>query len=1013
MAERKKLVPGIHQNGISSGRRYSLWRIVSIAAFVTALKTLSPSAEMPSASAALGASGMQGGFCVVVGTVDGELEASLIDGGRVQVQGLALTPEHARAARLNLFGKGLYPVASVTYESSVKTLPYTDRLVNLLIADLDALGDKAPSLTEIDRVLAYEGVAYIRQSGIWTSRRKDTPDDIYRYTHWKGDSTVNSYQRDYRAGLPNQVRWIGAPTYGLFNRNGDGTNVMESERVTGGAWMGLFGGAIHCRDAFSGVLLWRNELDGEDRNTACEQAGGEMFAANDNRLFALQAKPGGSLVACNIRTGALEKRYDKGPQLRSYIDNRGNEKLNWWDANLMGLSQTLLHEGRVVQLFGNSVYCYNEENEQIEWKWTAAPDSTTIIRSGVIQDSVLTVAVTYRPAEIPDTLGSFYTWNKSSDRGYKADLKRVVGLRLNDGEELWSIDEFPGSTGKFHELIAGGGGRVFAVLLDRLWEHCIDVHNGKILWSNDKGGTGHYNVGSYRGNITVLAEENLVVFGNHGGYASHNLSTGVRVGGMKMDYWGSCPGATVTPNYLIASMYFTPFSNVQKDLSKREDSDFKFVSIGGSACNVYPIVAYGSYYQMGGRCSCRRALPAQSCAQAVQPVAYVSDGNRLGLEADGGLISEKLERQTQGHQTLIGSEWGPASFGEYIPRSDMTCDWKKPHSRFKFLSSGEQYKHWKNAPSWTGLAQEETSPVQAGDLTLTAIVHEHRLTATRGGEVLWNYVAGSRISHRPEVDGNRAYFGSHDGYVYAVNLTNGSTAWKFMAAPAESRMNAWNQIESCWPVFGVVLDEGKLYATAGRLATLDGGIHAYCLDAETGEILWHVRNVSGYATEELTNNPPDHIKECDPQLHPDMAAIRGMTISYALNDVPYLENGWLKVHDWFVDISNPSDTILYGESLPVRSVIPRSEHENGIRHRDGLGTNMEVRNGLLYIRGLKNKSFKVGVNDAMGRSVISLSKEDTYRVDVGLRDLPDGIYFVWLQADGRKQVAKVKLLSGK
>ncbi len=982
-------------------------------ALMVVLLIASVSAELPTAAAALGASGMKGGLCVVVGTVDGELEASLTAGGTVQVQGLALTPEHARAARLALFQKGLYPVASVSYEPSVKTLPYTDCLINLLIADLDALGDKAPSPGEIDRVLAYEGVAYLRQNGSWISRRRDTPNDIYRYTHWKGDSTVNSYQRDNRAGIPNQVRWIGAPTYGLYNSHGDGTNVMESERVTGGAWMGLFGGAIHCRDAFSGVLLWRNELDDDDRETAREQAGGEMFAAHDRRLFTIQAKPGGSLVAYNIRTGTLEKAYDAGPVLRSYVDHRGNEKLNWWDANLMGVSQTLLHEGRVIQTFGNSVYCYNEESEGLEWKWTASPDSTIIIRSGVIQDSVLTVAVTYRPAEIPDSLGKFYTWNRSSDRGYKADLKKVVGLHLNDGKELWSIDEFPGSTGKFHELIAGGGGRVFAALLDRLWEHCIDVHKGEILWSNKNGGTGHYNVGSYRGNIMVLAEEDLVVFGNHGGFSSHNLTTGEQVGQMKVDYWGSCPGATVTPNYFISSMYFTPFSNLRRELKGRDESEFQLVSIGGSACSVYPIVAYGSYYQMGGRCSCRRAMPAQSCAQAVQPMLYVKDQNRRRESIDGGLITDELPRQAQGRQTMIGSEWTQSSFGEYIPRSELTCEWEKPHSRFRYLNSGEQYDHWMKAPSWTGLAQEETSPVQVGDLTLTAVVHEHRLTATRNGEVVWNYIAGLRISHRPETDGERAYFGSHDGYVYAVNLSDGSPAWKFMAAPAESRMNAWNQIESCWPVFGVVLNEGKLYATAGRLATLDGGIHAYCLDAQSGDIIWHVRNVSGYATEDLTNNPPEHIKDCDPQLHPDMASIRGMTISYALNDVPYLEDGMLKVHDWFVDVNNPSDEIMYDESLPIRSVIPRYDADRGIAHRDAFGKNLQVRNGLLYIRGLKNNSFKVGVNDAMGRSIISLSKHDTYRVDVGLRDLPDGIYFVWLQADGKKHVVKVKLVAGK
>ena len=39
-------------------------------------------ADLPSASEALSVAGIQGGFCVVIGTVDGEFEAALAADGR-------------------------------------------------------------------------------------------------------------------------------------------------------------------------------------------------------------------------------------------------------------------------------------------------------------------------------------------------------------------------------------------------------------------------------------------------------------------------------------------------------------------------------------------------------------------------------------------------------------------------------------------------------------------------------------------------------------------------------------------------------------------------------------------------------------------------------------------------------------------------------------------------------------------------------------------------------------------
>ncbi|GAG36747.1 unnamed protein product, partial [marine sediment metagenome] len=63
-----------------------------------------------------------------------------------------------------------------------------------------------------------------------------------------------------------------------------------------------------------------------------------------------------------------------------------------------------------------------------------------------------------------------------------------------------------------------------------------------------------------------------------------------------------------------------------------------------------------------------------------------------------------------------------------------------------------------------------------------------------------------------------------------------------LAAPDESRIVAFGQLESPWPVHGSVLVlDGRAYFTAGRSAHLDSGMIAYCLDVESGKVLQQTR----------------------------------------------------------------------------------------------------------------------------------------------------------------------------
>ena len=93
-------------------------------------------------------------------------------------------------------------------------------------------------------------------------------------------------------------------------------------------------------------------------------------------------------------------------------------------------------------------------------------------------------------------------------------------------------------------------------------------------------------------------------------------------------------------------------------------------------------------------------------------------------------------------------------------------------------------------------------------------------------------------SSSPVIVEGLCIFGCHDGRVYALRTADGSLAWRFMAAPYERKVIVNSRLESSWPVYGVVMRQGLLCASAGLHPELGGGIYVYGLQPKTGNIAW-------------------------------------------------------------------------------------------------------------------------------------------------------------------------------
>ncbi len=84
----------------------------------------------------------------------------------------------------------------------------------------------------------------------------------------------------------------------------------------------------------------------------------------------------------------------------------------------------------------------------------------------------------------------------------------------------------------------------------------------------------------------------------------------------------------------------------------------------------------------------------------------------------------------------------------------------------------------------------------------------------------------------------RLLIGCHDGWLYCFRAADGALAWRFLVAPVDRRIVAYEHVESAWPVPGSVLvEKGVAYAVAGRSSVIDGGLFLVRLDPISGKFI--------------------------------------------------------------------------------------------------------------------------------------------------------------------------------
>ncbi|NQT40878.1 MAG: PQQ-binding-like beta-propeller repeat protein, partial [Planctomycetes bacterium] len=243
-----------------------------------------------------------------------------------------------------------------------------------------------------------------------------------------------------------------------------------------------------------------------------------------------------------------------------------------------------------------------------------------------------------------------------------------------------------------------------------------------------------------------------------------------------------------------------------------------------SACHIGLVPANGLLYVPPTHCRCFSMIPGYAA-----------------LESRGRMGGPLAQANPSDHP-----QRGPA-FGKLAPLPfdlrDTSKDWpsfRRDDMRHAHVSTTVPAGFellWSSKLS----GAPPSSPVADNRVALVSIGPLHRIEAVSlaDGSRRWSFVAGGRIDGPPTIIGDSCVFGCRDGWVYALDLSDGELAWRNLAAPQRRRIMVSGQLESAWPALGpVAIANGTVCAVAGRHNMAEGGIVVSGFDMSSGKKEW-------------------------------------------------------------------------------------------------------------------------------------------------------------------------------
>lgn len=775
------------------------------------------------------------GIACNVGSTDGKIEIALASNGMSIVHGLAPDDASLATARAAIRAAGRYGPVSVDRIPARTGFPHADNLLNLVIADLDALGTNAPSRTEIMRVLAPGGTACLRSEGNWSRTMKPRPAGMDDWPYRRHGIDGNAVSSD-TTGVPNSIRWVAGPLIGsgpaAVTAGGRLFAVFATDKDFGKKSATEPGeGDLIARDAFNGTPLWTGK--GNVR----------LLFVDGGRLYTIRGK---HPVALDPATGALKQTYS----------SIAGDKI---------LSGAFAVGSRMILPMTDAIRCVDSDTAQAVWArayrdgWEIRPEfggyrgmnhsvvvadgsSLYFIEAKTRDKSRFELVSLDAATGIEHFRSRLNTYDETiPDLKYIRDLKTGV---LRTAFVRSGVVAVTGRGG-LQTFDARTGGALWEFLyrstqkMGNYYGNCFYV-NG-LIWIGVSGlpAVGPLAPGpSALGTPPPEGETIETLFRSHShparppgpaptqrtfsGWLGRDARTGRMVKGLRT---GRMLGGRCAPD--VATSRF--FLHTHMHATELDTGAFHKFTAFRQNCVLGAIVGNGLAYVFPNSCMCFRMM------RGTAGLARADKPSPLPKAPDHGPAYGKTDSVPPDPGAWPMYRANPQRTAH--TSSDLPAKLQLLWSRR--LVPGHQarlpLRDWmrKEAGNWPTV----TPPVTDGSIAVAAVPEDHSVVAfaTKDGKELWRFTAAGRVPASPVLFRGLCLFSSNDGSVYALRAADGVLAWRYHINPR--RIAAYGQLESVSPVQSGVLvaADGLAYVVIGRHTGLTPGMFVVALDPATGE----------------------------------------------------------------------------------------------------------------------------------------------------------------------------------
>ena len=819
---------------------------------ILAVLASTPAVLAQDASQILSETGVKGGLVVHLGCGDGRLTADLHATDSYLVHGLALDPKNVDEARHHIRSRGLYGKVSVDQWSGTQ-LPYARNLVNLLVAqDLADI-----SIDECLRVLVPDGVALIRRGNDWKKVIKPRPHEIDEWTHHLHDAGGNPVARDTVVGPPQHLQWTAGPLWARSHGYTPSVTAMVSsggrlfaivdETLTGAGDVIPSKWFLVARDAFSGVLLWKTPVPdwGSHAMSGLPDTGGgisvgrftmpthaaKRLVAVGNTVFVTLGVEA-PVSAIDAATGNVERVFPHTERADEVLVSEGRliVTINPPDPR----PEVVNKEATPPPAPGKVICAFDIESGRRLWE--TGPFAA--IRAGRAQDP-------FGRLELVAGNGRVFFLTSTTIECYSA----------SSGKGLWQIERPPLPENAVRKLGYSG---MYEFLLEVLVYHngvlllaqpepnthhtyhtmpgtlhAFDATNGVKLWSHPYGGWGHQTPpdvfaigdkvwthvnaeaefgsswgGGFRAKDTSVIDYRIQAFDLRTGELCQEFPTKEI---FNVGHHHRCYRNKSTERFLMASRRGVEFV----DLATGENWQNHWVRSG---CKVGNLPCNGLVYVAPHPCGCYIGAKLTGF-NALAP--------RSETEMSEAATAPRLVKGKAFNTPLLSGGSDLADWPTY------RCDPQRSGATNTSVRTDLKIA-WK-----TNLGTKPSAPVVADEKVLLAGIDTHSVHAlsAQNGTEIWNRTVGARVPSPPTFHNGLALFGSADGSVYCLRAADGAMVWQYQAAPESRLITAFGQLESAWPVPGVLVQDGACWFAAGRSSYLDQGIRVFAVEPATGTVL--------------------------------------------------------------------------------------------------------------------------------------------------------------------------------